>query len=66
MNYYRITLQGEITGSIVADSFETQNDRVIFFRSGKPTAMYLERFVQKIELVALVGAVKETETAKAA
>lgn len=64
MNHYRITLQGEITGAIVADSFETQNDRVIFYRSGKPTAMYLERFVEKIELV-FPKAIAE-ETARAA
>lgn len=59
MNYYRITLQGEIIGSIVADSYETQNDRVIFYRGGYPTAMYLERFVQKIEQVMPVHAAKE-------
>jgi hypothetical protein len=64
VNHYRITLQGEIIGSIVADSFETQNDRVVFYRSGNPTATYLERFVQKIEMV--VPVVRPEQTARAA
>jgi hypothetical protein len=63
VNHYRITLQGEIIGSIVADSFETHNDRVVFYRSGNPTATYLERFVEKIEMVVPMVLVEPTARA---
>lgn len=49
MHQFHITLQGDITGSIYADTFEKRHDRIVFLREGYATATYLERFVLKIE-----------------